>query len=167
MPPKKRVLKEKELEDDSTFKENKSYKREKEERDDDDDENDDGPQEKKPRFTKKSKEKTDGIPHFDEDDLIKGFGRNSYLKGVEYFSQGAVSDLTNQANPPSLGATCKGSRPSDKYVLSAHFTEDDSEDLFLELQCTCPVGTETDGKCKHVVAMLLTWMHLQFIYASD
>ncbi len=84
------------------------------------------------------------------DETISGWVglRNSQL-GRSYVENGSVFDLRLQG--AALKARCQGSMPQP-YRLRAVLANGRVEDA----DCSCPVGS--GGRCKHVGALLLTWL---------
>lgn len=77
-------------------------------------------------------------------------GDRSFRLGEDYFQQGAVFDCRRQQS--LLKARCQG-RSADYYVVEARVEGGRVE----EAECSCPVGG--GGFCKHVGALLLSWLH--------
>jgi len=90
------------------------------------------------------------IPQFSEDDIPKRVGERSFERGRRYFQGGAIRNARRQG--PTLKAYCEGSRP-EPYRVQVTFGSKGIE----EADCSCPVGA--GGHCKHVAALLLTWLH--------
>ena len=90
------------------------------------------------------------IPQFSEDDILERVGERSFERGRRYFLQGAIFDARRQGS--TLKAYCEGSRP-EPYRVRVTFTSKGIK----EAECSCPVGS--GGRCKHVAALLLTWLH--------
>src|SRR5947209_7960646 len=87
------------------------------------------------------------IPTLDEQDIQALVGDQSFRRGEQYFSRGAIFDTRRQGM--MLKARCEGSR-SEAYHVQVTFDATDISDV----DCTCPRG----GRCKHVAALLLTWL---------
>jgi len=87
---------------------------------------------------------------------------SSFERGQAYYRDGAVLDPICQA--PHLRAQCEGS-DYEPYQVSAML----SKNGIAETSCTCPY--DYGGICKHVVALLLTYVHqpqtLRFIPPLD
>ena len=89
------------------------------------------------------------IPALSEDTISDWVGSRSFQLGRSYFENGAVFDLRRQGS--ALKALCQGSLPQP-YRLRVAFGAAGIE----EANCSCPVGD--GGHCKHVGALLLTWL---------
>ncbi|MEM0499160.1 MAG: SWIM zinc finger family protein [Methanothrix sp.] len=90
------------------------------------------------------------LPDLSEDDVRALVGPRSFERGYRYFLDGAVFDTRLQGM--RLRAYCEGSQPQPYRV---HVTF--GPDGIKESRCSCPVGG--DGDCKHIAALLLTWIH--------
>lgn len=77
-------------------------------------------------------------------------GDRSFSRGQQYHKQGAVTSPWQQGD--ILKAKCWGSTPQP-YHIWVQVTPDGIESG----TCSCPVGA--DGRCKHVAALLLCWLH--------
>ena len=80
--------------------------------------------------------------------LTKVTGK-SFERGKDYFESGMVESVTLRGN--RLFADVLGSE-EDLYHIGITIQQDDFTAL-----CTCPY--DWDGYCKHIVAVLLTWIH--------
>ncbi len=87
------------------------------------------------------------IPTITEEDVRDFVGEGSFQRGQKYFRDNRIFD-TRRAGM-ALKAKCEGSR-STPYRVEVTF---DNTDI-VDTDCSCPVG----GYCKHVVALLLTWL---------
>ena len=76
-------------------------------------------------------------------------GDNHYLRGLAYFRRGAVYDTLRRND--TLLARSQGSG-TNEYRVEVRL----DEGMPARAHCTCPVGR--DGRCKHVAAVLLTWL---------
>ncbi len=76
-------------------------------------------------------------------------GERGFQLGQEYFNQGAIFDCRRQ--DALLKARCHG-RSAAYYLVSARLEGDQIE----EARCSCSDGE--GGSCKHVAALLLTWL---------
>lgn len=89
------------------------------------------------------------IPSFTKADVQRLIDNRSFSRGQTYAKKGAI------VNPLVLGnrlqAQCYGSSPVP-YRVSADFDKRGLSESF----CSCPVGG--GGRCKHVAALLLTWL---------
>ena len=89
------------------------------------------------------------IPAVSEEAISDWVGSQSFQRGRSYFKNDAVFDPRRQGSV--LKAWCQGSMPQP-YRLHVAFGADGIE----EAHCSCPVGA--GGHCKHVGALLLTWL---------
>ncbi|MFN8019328.1 MAG: DEAD/DEAH box helicase [Acidimicrobiales bacterium] len=87
------------------------------------------------------------IETFDDQTLRGLFDDGSFARGRAYADERRVTLL--ETKPDSLKAVCLGSGTS-AYLVRVRWTEDPS--LRLRDECSCPIG----GRCKHVVAVVLT-----------
>ena len=76
--------------------------------------------------------------------------RPSFERGENYYHQGAILEPVRQAG--NLLAQCEGS-DYEPYQVSATLDEDG----IAATLCSCPY--DFGGICKHVVALLLTYLH--------
>ncbi len=83
-----------------------------------------------------------------EKDILEQCDGGSWSRGQGYFKSGMVSGTYMVDNV--LRARCAGSM-SDDYHIRVILSEDGIDDYL----CTCPRG----GFCKHIVALLLTYIH--------
>ncbi|HEY0078877.1 MAG TPA: SWIM zinc finger family protein [Pyrinomonadaceae bacterium] len=74
----------------------------------------------------------------------------SFARGETYYHDGAILEPVRQAG--DLYAQCEGS-DYEPYQVSATLDEDG----VAETYCTCPY--DYGGVCKHIVALLLTYVH--------
>src|SRR5579884_1610666 len=78
----------------------------------------------------------------------------SFSRGKSYYRSGHIFDAVVRGN--TISARCEGSdvRP---YTVRATLPTADQKDAraVISYECDCPRG----GFCKHVVALLLTWIH--------
>ncbi len=77
-------------------------------------------------------------------------GSRSYMRGEEYFQDGAVKNL--YCDGEQLTADVRGTQ-----VYRARITNDNGH---LDGKCSCPVGRDGDF-CKHLVALGLTYLYKQ------
>ncbi len=90
-----------------------------------------------------------GLPHLTQANIRDWVGSASLNKGQAYFHQGRIVDPRRRGM--TLKAKCLGtSFPS--YRVEVHLSPERIESAF----CSCPVGG--GGYCKHVAALLLTWL---------
>lgn len=87
------------------------------------------------------------IPAITEQDIRSLIGGASLQRGEKYFRDDRIFD-TRRAGM-TLKAKCEGSR-SSVYRVEVTFNDTGIPDT----DCSCPIG----GYCKHVVALLLTWI---------
>jgi uncharacterized Zn finger protein len=87
------------------------------------------------------------IPTITEEDVRDLVGESSFQRGQRYFRDNRIFG-TRRAGM-TLKAKCEGSR-STPYRVEVTFDNTGITDT----DCSCPVG----GYCKHVVALLLTWL---------
>ena len=88
-------------------------------------------------------------PRIREQDIQAHVGTQSYQRGRNYADAGRV--IATRRRGDTLRALCLGSVPVP-YRLHATIGDDGE----IEAECTCPVGH--GGRCKHVAALLLTWL---------
>ena len=89
------------------------------------------------------------LPTISHADIQHWVGSASFQKGMAYFGRGAISETRLQGN--ILKARCRGSQ-SASYQLQIAL----GSAGIAFATCSCPVGA--DGRCKHVAALLLTWV---------
>ena len=87
------------------------------------------------------------LPTLTETYLKQQFDARTLQRGRQYYEQGAIANPTRKNN--TLSATCHGTEP---YQVSITFKRGTSS---IETRCTCAVR----GYCKHLVALLLTYIH--------
>jgi uncharacterized Zn finger protein len=87
------------------------------------------------------------IPTITEEDVRNLVGEGSFQRGQRYFHDNRIFD-TRRAGM-IVKAKCEGSR-STPYRVEVTFDDTGITDT----DCSCPLG----GYCKHVVALLLTWL---------
>ena len=92
----------------------------------------------------------ESYPDLTMEDIQAWVGLVSYRKGDTYFHHGAIIEPRQQGM--MLKAHCLGSS-SPSYRVQATLDEDG----VAEANCSCPVGD--GGHCKHVAALLLTWLN--------
>ncbi|MEO8953673.1 MAG: SWIM zinc finger family protein [Ktedonobacteraceae bacterium] len=85
------------------------------------------------------------IPPFSEEDIRDLVGDQSYQRGQGYFRSKTIFYARRQGM--TLKALCQGSDVYDVYVIF-------NTESIAETECSCPIGSY----CKHVVALLLTWL---------
>ena len=87
----------------------------------------------------------------DEEAVRSHVGHRSFVRGRAYFEEGRVKQ-PQRDEAGHLTATCEGSRMG-AYTVQATV----GEGATMSAHCSCPVGGA--GRCKHVAAVLLTWIH--------
>ncbi len=90
------------------------------------------------------------LPRVTEADVHKLASAQSFERGRDYYNQGAIFDTVRQGM--ELRAQCEGSE-YEPYEVSVTLDEDGVADGY----CSCPY--EYDLVCKHIVALLLTYVH--------
>lgn len=85
-----------------------------------------------------------------EKDIRKWIETESCERGYRYFENGTILDAQRQGM--TLKAYCDGSRPLP-YRVSVTFDRDGISDA----HCSCPAGG--GGRCKHVAALLFTYLN--------
>lgn len=90
------------------------------------------------------------IPHIKESAVRRWTDEVYFQRGQNYFEQGAIYDQHRQGM--RLKSKCSGTQ-APFYRQEVLF---DSKGI-KSAECSCPVGY--GGRCKHVVALLLTWVH--------
>ena len=100
------------------------------------------------------------IPKLTEKEIEERVGSKSFEKGKRYFKNDAVFDARRVGM--TMKASCEGSYEAS-YRLWIKFIQKGISDG----QCSCPVGD--GGFCKHISAMLLTWIYHpdEFIEVPD
>lgn len=81
--------------------------------------------------------------------ILSKVTEKSFERGRDYYESGMVESVVRRGS--RLFAEVLGSE-EDPYHVGVAFQEDD-----FRASCTCPYDWE--GYCKHVVAVLLTWIH--------
>ena len=85
-----------------------------------------------------------------EESIRKRVGSASLAEGYRYMYSQALSGLELQGN--LLKGNCKG-RADKVYRVQAQLSENE----ILDAGCTCPQGM--NGRCRHVAALVLTWIN--------
>jgi uncharacterized Zn finger protein len=93
---------------------------------------------------------TETLPTITEADIRRLSSEQSFERGTGYYSHGALFELVRQGN--ELRAYCEGSS-YEPYRVSVTLGARGIEST----HCTCPY--DWGGVCKHIVALLLAWMH--------
>jgi uncharacterized Zn finger protein len=91
----------------------------------------------------------DDLPSLTRSDVRNWTEDRFFQRGEGYFNQGRIQRPRRTGT--TLKADCQGSRPSP-YHVEAELDADGIADA----HCSCPMGS--GGYCKHVVALLLTWV---------
>lgn len=82
---------------------------------------------------------------------IKGRGSsNSYSRGLSYYKDGMIYDTVQEG--AKIAGRCAGSD-----YQPYHVTAQLGESAILYTSCTCPY--DMGGDCKHIIALLLTYLH--------
>ena len=90
------------------------------------------------------------IPQIKESDVRNWTDTVYFQRGQDYYQQGAIYDQRKQGM--TLKSKCAGSQAPfyrQEVLFSSHGIE--------SAQCSCPIGES--GRCKHTVALLLTWVN--------
>jgi uncharacterized Zn finger protein len=85
-----------------------------------------------------------------ENQIRSRVGERSLSRGRRYYEQGAIMSPWLQGD--TLKAQCWGSRPQPYHIWVQL-----GPDGIKAGECSCPVGG--GGACKHVAALLFTWLH--------
>lgn len=91
------------------------------------------------------------MPQLQKEQIRDRATKQSYSRGESYFKNGSIFDTVRRGN--KLEARCHGSSHSP-YHVSATLDEDGN---IVAATCTCDYDWE--GDCKHIVALLLTYLH--------
>lgn len=75
----------------------------------------------------------------------------TYFRGLRYYKNNAVSNVTWSKAHQQYRATVKG---SNQYIVTIQEGKD-KENAPLEFTCNCPAHIKYKGACKHVIAALL------------
>ncbi len=84
-----------------------------------------------------------------EEMILAKVTEKSFKRGIDYYDWGMVETVVRRGS--RLFADVLGSE-EDLYHVGVSFLEGD-----FSASCTCPY--DWGGYCKHIVAVLLTWMH--------
>jgi uncharacterized Zn finger protein len=90
------------------------------------------------------------IPRIKESAVRRWTDEVYFQRGQNYFDQGAIHDQRRQGM--TLKSKCSGTQ-APFYRQEVLFNRKGIE----YAECSCPVGAS--GRCKHVVALLLMWVH--------
>lgn len=105
----------------------------------------------------------DGIPlaPLDEDDIADMTDEGSFSRGQGYYTRGNLFDLVRRGDV--LEGWSEGSSGGPYHIRVTMARKGSSHDEpVVSYSCTCPRG----GFCKHVVALLLSWVHDPGSFAS-
>ena len=89
------------------------------------------------------------LPNLTESDITRYCTEQSFERGEDYYYRGAISRPIRQGW--TLRAECEGSQ-YEPYRVTVELDEEGIADAY----CSCPY--DWGGYCKHVVALLLTWV---------
>ena len=99
------------------------------------------------------------LPNLTHDQIRSRCTEQSFTRGLEYFHTGAIGNPVLQGS--TLSATCQGTKPTP-YRVRVEFMPT----TIAATSCSCPYDYE--GECKHVVALLLTYIESpEIIYDID
>lgn len=93
-----------------------------------------------------------------EEDVRGWVGAAAYERGSEYYREGRV--LSPRVAGATITARCQGALPVPYDVYA-----EAGPDGLLDGACSCPVGRA--GRCKHVAALLLAWVHRPESFARE
>lgn len=93
---------------------------------------------------------TDDFPKITEAEIKRFCSAQSFQRGLEYYHSEALFDLVRQEH--ELRAYCEGSS-YEAYRVTVTLGAQGVE----QAHCTCPY--DWGGYCKHLVAVLLAWVH--------
>jgi len=97
------------------------------------------------------------IPQLSEQTIRARFDAQSWQRGRQYARDGAIINARTQGM--TLKSSCIGSLP-EPYRVEATF---DARGI-ASAECSCPVGEE--GYCKHVAALLMTWLERPEVFVA-
>jgi uncharacterized Zn finger protein len=90
-------------------------------------------------------------PSIQEEQIRARATPQSYSRGESYYKRGAIFDTVRRSN--EIEARCAGSSDEPYYVNA---TLDDDGNIEY---ATCSCEYDYEGDCKHIVALLLTYLH--------
>ena len=96
-------------------------------------------------------------PHLTYAQIKHRCTERSFTRGLEYFHDGAIGNPVIHGY--TLSATCRGTYPKP-YKVSVELIPTG----IAAASCSCPYGGE--GDCKHIVALLLTYIHAPEVLCS-
>jgi uncharacterized Zn finger protein len=100
---------------------------------------------------------TIAIPKVSAKAIRKRVGERSFALGHTYAREGSI--FNGRRHDRTLKARCQGSR-NEAYQVEATLGDKGIADA----QCSCPVGG--GGNCKHVAALLLTWLERPDVFTE-
>lgn len=83
-----------------------------------------------------------------------------WRRGYQYFKQGAVLSLAH--NNYTITSSVNGTAP---YPYQVYIVETDHQ--ISHMSCTCPYSSRWGWVCKHIVAVLLTWIEQRDVFLSN
>jgi len=89
------------------------------------------------------------LPNLTESDIANYCTEQSFERGMDYYERGAIINPLRQGH--ILRAECEGSQ-YEPYQVTVELDEGGIADA----HCSCPY--DWGGYCKHIVALLLTWV---------
>lgn len=92
------------------------------------------------------------LPVLTAQDVAAMTDDGSFSRGRDYHRQGAIRQPIRRGR--TLSALCRGSDPAPYRVQAGLGDPGRGEPKIIEYGCSCPRG----GFCKHIVALLLTWI---------
>lgn len=90
--------------------------------------------------------------HLTSDQIQNRCTEQSFTRGTDYFHAGAIGNP--MLHGYTLSATCQGTETAP-YRITVEFMPT----TIADTHCSCPYSGE--GECKHIVALLLTYIHAQ------
>jgi uncharacterized Zn finger protein len=92
------------------------------------------------------------LPALTSDDIEALTDQGSFSRGRDYRRQDAIRQPLRRGR--TLSAFCRGSEPAPYQVRALLADPASTSQKIAAYHCTCPRG----GFCKHIVALLLTWI---------
>ncbi len=105
-------------------------------------------------------EPTSRFAPLSDDDIMEMTDSGSFSRGRTYFRQGAIVDPVLTGDTISAG--CWGSEVAPYQVSATLALEGAKDKTPTAFACTCPRG----GFCKHIVALLLTWIDNPLVFEA-